>query len=467
MECLATRRGLALGLAVLAMLLLAAGACAASPSSEGCLQAGDWQYQELDALARAGLLAGHPKGPISDWTSRLTRFEAASLTLRAIEGLGEAYRDQGTSLIQIAQAEEATEAADSAAPSAPRGRPLARIAKLIAEFRAELVAMGVRVDDLETAIKDAESRLAAVEAERKQHKLDGYVQFRYRDDNAPDGKQEFLVRRARFNIRGPVSERVSYRLELQLDAKESGKGTGSKAQLRTAYADYKLDQARLRVGQAKLPWGYELLASVPALWSGERSFFMDRLFPNQRDIGVQVQYRRSPEAPQVDVGVFNGTGINASDNNGRKNVMARVDFPLPGGSVALSGYNGTNGADAGATRQDRYGLSARYAAHGTDFMGEFVTGEDLGHDVRGWYAQVGHPLTRSRPNLLFVKYDVYDENRDLADNLFKRWTVGYWWELDKATRLTVVAERRRPEPGFSELSKWGGNAAYVQMQVKY
>jgi len=466
-DCLVKRWGAGLGLAVMAMLLFAGGVCAASTSGEASLQAGDWQYQELDALARAGLLAGHPKGPIGDWAARLTRFEAASLTLRAIEGLGEAYRDQGTSLIRIAQAEEGTQPADSAALSAPSGEHLARVEKLIAEFRAELVAMGVRVDDLETAVKEVENRLGKVEAERKQHKLDGYAQFRYQDDNAPAGRQEFLVRRARFNIRGPVSERVSYRLELQLDAKESGKGPGSKAQLRTAYADYKLDQALIRVGQAKLPWGYELLESVPDLWSGERAFFMDRLFPNQRDIGVQVQYRRSPKTPQVDVGVFNGTGINTSDNNHRKNVMARVDFPLPGGSVALSGYNGTNGADASATRQDRYGLSARYAARGTELMGEFVTGEDLGHDVRGWYAQLGRPLTGGQPNLLFVKYDVYDENRDLADNLFKRWTVGYWWELDKATRLTVVAERRRPEPGFSELSTWDGNAAYVQMQVKY
>lgn len=467
MDCLTTGRGAGLGLAVLAMLLFAAGACAASTSSQGSLQAGDWQYQELDALARAGLLAGHPKGPVSDWADKLTRFEAASLTLRAVEGLGEAYRDQGMSLIQIAQAEEGAEPADLPAAAAPSGEHLARVEKLIAEFRAELVAMGVRVDDLEATVKDVETRLGKVEAERKQHKLDGYAQFRYQDDNAPAGKQDFAVRRARFNIRGPVSERVSYRLEFQLDAKESGKGTGSKVQMRTAYADYKLDQALIRVGQAKLPWGYELLESVPDLWTGERCLFMDRLFPNQRDIGVQAQYRKSPNAPQVDVGVFNGTGINTSDNNHRKNVMARVNFPLPGGSVALSGYNGTNGAGAGATRQDRYGLSARYAAHGTEFMGEFVTGEDLGYDVRGWYAQVGRPLTRGRPNLLFVKYDVYDENRDLADNLFKRWSLGYWWELDKATRLTVVAERRQPEPGFSDLSTWDGNAAYVQMQVKY
>ncbi len=29
---------------------------------------GDWQYQELDKLGQAGLLAGHPQAPISTWT---------------------------------------------------------------------------------------------------------------------------------------------------------------------------------------------------------------------------------------------------------------------------------------------------------------------------------------------------------------------------------------------------------------
>lgn len=424
----------------------------------------DWQYRELDALAQAGLLSGHPKGPLSEWADGLTRYEAASLTLRAVEGIGRAYQDQGQRLHQIAKA-EGPEGASR--PSVVSAIDLARVEKLIEEFRAELVTMGARVDDLEAAIEDIQSRLGKVEAEQKKHRLDGYVQFRHEDDNAPSGKQQFLVRRARVNLRGPASERVSYRLELQLDAKESGKGTGSKVQLRTGYVDYTLNSGRLRIGQAKLPWGYELLESVPDLWTGERALFMDRLFPDQRDIGVQWSYRRSPASPQFDVGVFNGTGINASDNNDRKNVMARVDFPLSNGTLALSGYLGEDGEGAAATDQDRYGVSTRLKCGETECMGEFVTGSDNGHDVEGWYAQVGHPICRGRPDLLFAKYDQYDEDTDVPGDLFKRWSLGYWYELDPATRLTLVHERRKPQPGFSELRKWDGDATYVQMQVEF
>lgn len=425
-----------------------------------------WAYRDLDALSQAGLLAGHPKGPLSDWTAgQLTRYEAASLALRAVQGIGAAYQDTGKALHEIAQVQPGEPSAMLAGVSF---EDLARVEKLIQEFRTELVSMGARVDDIESTIEDVQSRLAKVEADQKKHTIDGYAQFRYEADNAPDGDTQFLVRRTRVNLRGPVSDTLSYRVEFQLDAKESGKGIGSKVQLRTVYADYKLPNAKLRIGQAKLPWGYELLESVPVLWASERALFMDRLFPNQRDIGVQCAFRKSPKSPRIDVGIFNGTGINTSDNNDRKNVMARVDVPVPNGSVALSGYLGENGEDESATDQDRFGISGRFKwPGGTEFMGEAVAGKDRGYDVRGWYAQLGHPVCKKRPDLVFVKYDQYDEDTDTSNDLFKRWSLGYWWEPQPPARLGIVYELRDPDEGFSEFSKWDDTRAWLQLQVKY
>lgn len=452
------------GVTWLMLALMALGAAAAWGEAAS-MGPDDWQYEELDALGQAGLLSGHPRGPIGEWTGgRLSRYEAAALTLRAVAGIAQAYEEQGAALHQIARAEPAEE---PAAPTPVTHLDLARVEKLIAEFRAELVTMGVRVDDLESAMTDVQTRLAKVEAEQKKHKLDGYLQVRYYNDDASD-RSEFLVRRARFNIRGPVSDRWSYRVEFQLDAKEDGRGPTSKTQLRTLYADYKANSRTLRIGQAKIPWGYELLEGVPKLWTSERALFMDRLFPNQRDIGVQYAYRTGPNRPQFDVGIFNGTGINASDNNKKKNLMARVDFPVPNGSVALSGYVGKRGEGEEATDQDRFGLSARFSwPGGTEFMAEAVRGEDRGADVAGWYAQLGHPISRRAPNLLFVKYDQYDEDTDASDDLFKRWSFGYWHQLDPATRLTLVHESRDPDDGFSELSKWQDSRTYLQLQLKY
>ncbi len=465
--------------ALLAATVLVLACVVAAWGGTETIGAGDWQYAELDRLAQAGLLSGHPAAPLSTWTDRLSRFEAAALTLRAVEGLGKACQQQGQTLLQTARAEtaattaEAPPVAGSPAGEAPSPQGLspeniARVEKLLDEFHSELVAMGVRVDDLAAAMKDVQTRLAKVEVERKAHQIDGYMQLRYRDDNATDGRREFQVRRVRVNVRGPVSEKASYRVEMQFDSKEQGKGPGSKAQLRTAYIDYKLSpESRFRMGQAILPWGYELEESVPNLWTGERSFWMDRLFPDQRDIGAFVNYRRKPTSPMFDVALVNGTNIDAVDNNNKSNLLGRVDFPLKNGSVALSGYTGTNGEGAAVTRQDRDGVSARYHWGETQFLSEWVTGNDKGKDMRGYYWQLGHPVTPSKPNLLFVKYDQFDENRAKPDDLFKRWSLGYWYDLDKATRLTLVWELRNVGPKFSELTKWDGNAVYAQMQLKF
>ncbi len=475
--------------AVLAALLCLVAAVLlplAAQAAQTPIGPGDWRYDSLDRLSHAGLIAGHPRGPLNAWASNLTRYEAAALTLRAVEGMGQAYQSQGQSLMQLAQAThpetvaspvDESPAEETPAPEVPAGltsENLAAVQKLVEEFRTELVTMGARVDRLETSMKDAQTRLAAVESERKKHAIDGYTQFRYQSDHAPkgitNGESEFLVRRVRLNLRGPVSEKVSYRVEMQFDSKETGKGPGSKGQLRTLALDYKFrPEMFLRAGQVILPWGYELEESVPNLWTAERALFMDRLFPDQRGIGAFVEYRKSPTTPKLDLGGVNGVGIDTLDNNSRTSVLARADFPINRGSVAVSAFSGRDGEGDAQTAQDRYGISSRLAWANTQFMGEWVTGKDLGHDVRGWYAQLGHPIrgTDKHPDLLFAKYDAYDEDRDVSDDLFRRWSLGYWYDLDKATRLTAVWELRDVESGFSEFSKWTGNGGYLQLQVKF
>ncbi|MFB3881339.1 MAG: porin [Armatimonadota bacterium] len=475
---------------VVVLSIIVSTLCTGASASQAQMGPGDWRYDSLDRLSQAGLLSGHPKGPLSNWTTGLSRFEAAALTLRAVDGVGQACQAQGKTLVQIA------EAATTGVVPPPMGEPdaetkaeeevppdltgltaenLAAVEKLIEEFRTELVEMGARVDYLETAMKDVQTRLKTVESDQRKHKLGGYTQLRYRSDSATDGKKEFMMRRTRVTMSGPVSARTAYKVEFQLDAKDvytadgKSKTSGSKVQLRTAQVDYQTSAfSRLRVGQAVLPWGYELEESVPNLWTGERAFWMDRLFPEQRDIGVQWMYQRGKKAPKFDIAIVNGTGMNANDNNDEKNLLARVDFPVRYGTVALSGYAGKDGTGASETDQDRYGVSSRLTLPtGTQFLGEFVTGRDKGADVKGWYAQLGHPLTRKRPNLLFAKYDRFDEDTDAPDDLFRRWSLGYWYDLDDATRLTFVYEDRDVGPEFSELSRWDGNAYYLQLQVKY
>ena len=93
-------------------------------------------------------------------------------------------------------------------------------------------------------------------------------------------------------------------------------------------------------------------------------------------------------------------------------------------------------------------------------------GRDLGKPVSGWYGEISRRL-RGTPGTVFVKYDVFDEDGDTAGDRFRRTTFGYVHDLDAATRLTLVYQRRRPQRGFGLYDTYRGDAGFAQVQVCY
>jgi len=465
---------------VMALGLIWAGAACASTAY---IQSGDWQYRELDKLGQAGLLVGHPAAPISTWTDRLSRYEAAALTLRAVEGIGKAYAAQGAKLQELAQANEVSETPATVEVSPPtpavRTEDLVRVEKLIQEFRTELVGMGEKLDELQASlklvlgmVKDLTKKVDDIALDQKRHKLGGYVQFRFAGDQATQGRHDFFIKGARVTMQGPLGPKTSYGIEMQFDSSlpsgVSGAGPGSKAQLRTARLDYKFtDLSFFRTGQIVIPFGYELEESTPDLWTGDRSQMMDQLFPDQRDPGAFLEWRRKPNSPQFSLGVFNGPGIDLYDNNTHLNPMGRIRVGVPHGTAAISAYIGDNGTGPSATAQDRYGVGAKLTFGQTLFMAEWISGKNLGADVEGYYFQIGRPVLRNRTNLLFAKFDMYDENLEAPQELFRRWSLGYWYEFDKYSRLTLVRELRNIQPNYSLYSKFNSDATYLQFQERF
>lgn len=357
-------------------------------------------------------------------------------------------------------------AAPAGGNAPPAAADLATLQQQIDELRQRLAGLEEQLSATREGQKKTESARAT---EAKLHKLSGYLQLRYRNDDASAGTDEFLVRRARFIMSGDISPKTGYRIELQADSKVTGGGTGSKVQLRTAYIDQLVGSGRVRFGQAVIPWGYELEASTADLWTGERSFFMDRLFPEQRDIGVQYHWARPGGlGPEIDVAAFNGSGINTSEVDSGRDPMARLKLPFRNGSVAVSYYDGRGEVPITTKDGRRLGAGAEYAWGPWSFLGEYVTGEDRGADVRGWYAQLGARLGQT-PSTLFVKFDNYDENTDLSAHDLNRWDLGYFYDLDPRNRLTLVYEHRDVGGLFtsSDRTKLDGNAYWLQWRVKY
>lgn len=140
----------------------------------------------------------------------------------------------------------------------------------------------------------------------------------YLDDDAHNGTDTFLIRRARPTLEGTFFRDFDFRLMPDF-------GNDSVA-LFDAYMEWRhWPWLKVRVGKFKPPVGLEQLQEDPCTEFAERGLPTD-LVPN-RDIGVQLGGDMWGGVVQYQVGVFNGVadGVNGGiDNGDAKDVEGRV-----------------------------------------------------------------------------------------------------------------------------------------------
>ncbi|HEY3789277.1 MAG TPA: porin [Urbifossiella sp.] len=197
-------------------------------------------------------------------------------------------------------------------------------------------------------------------------------------DRSINGKTDnFSIRRARMIISGDINEHLLFYFQSDF-ANNPADNTNNTffAQIRDLYGDIYLDPDkinRLRVGQSKLPWGFEEMQSSGNRVPLDRSDAIDSGdSPNQRDLGIF--YYWTPVAKQkllkelVDgglkgtgnygifaLGIYNGQGGSELEQNLNLNTVARVTWPfqLPSGQVvetSLQGYTGQVVVDGASIR---------------------------------------------------------------------------------------------------------------------
>jgi hypothetical protein len=172
-----------------------------------------------------------------------------------------------------------------------------------------------------------------------------------------------FLRRTRLVISGDVTDRVS--VYLQPDFASQAGTTEGVLQLRDVYVDVALDRAksyRVRVGQSKIPYGWENMQSSSVRVPLDRSDAINSAMTNERDVAVigywapaRVRARLktlvdsglkgSGDYGVLGLGVFNGQGANRTEANDQLHAVARASYPfrLPGGQfveVGVQGYTG-------------------------------------------------------------------------------------------------------------------------------
>ena len=187
----------------------------------------------------------------------------------------------------------------------------------------------------------------------------GYLQARYNRllETNPDLKCEqcdksmgenggLFIRRMRIIFSGQISKRVYF--YIQPDFASSAGTTGNIAQLRDAYMDLGLDpnnEFRIRVGQSKVPYGFENMQSSQNRLPLDRNDALNSSVTNERDLGaffywapkatrtlyadlVKDGLKGSGDYGVFAFGVYNGQTANQTERNDNLHLVTRLSYPI-------------------------------------------------------------------------------------------------------------------------------------------
>jgi phosphate-selective porin len=129
--------------------------------------------------------------------------------------------------------------------------------------------------------------------------------------------ERFVPRRIRIAAQGFFFKYYEYIVEYDLGTFAAG--------LRDAWLNFHyIDEVQLRVGQHKVPFSREQLISSRFLPFVERAFFNVATAPIQFDLGASIHGKVGPV--EYAVGVYNGRGFGAGDDNEDKDFAGRLAF---------------------------------------------------------------------------------------------------------------------------------------------
>jgi phosphate-selective porin len=327
----------------------------------------------------------------------------------------------------------------------------------------------------------------------------------------------FFIRRARLVFSGDVHERVSVYVQPDL-ATDAGTSLHF-AQIRDAYADVFLDagkELRLRIGQSKVPFGWENLQSSSIRLPLDRADALNSGVPNERDLGVALYwaptairrrlralvdsgYKGSGHYGVLGVAVYNGQTANRSEANDGSHVAARASYPIEirKGQVVEVGIQGYAGRfvipasqrTAGVTGPDEFddwraAASVVWFPRPIGFQAEWNVGRGPEFDVAsgtireqrltGGYAQMMVRTRRGSAVLIpYARAQYYDGGKKLEQDArahrVREYEAGIEWLPFTALELTaayVVADRRTEDGGTLD-NRQRGQLLRLQAQFNY
>jgi hypothetical protein len=293
----------------------------------------------------------------------------------------------------------------------------------------------------------------------------GYVQVRYNRlfETNPDLKSDqgdksignfggFFIRRNRLIISGQLSDHVYFYIQPDLASSASTTSLHF-AQIRDAYFDVSLDknkEFRFRIGQSKVPYGFENMQSSQNRLPLDRNDALNSAVANERDLGVFFYYapkkvrelynslvndglKGSGDYGIFGVGLYNGQTANKPEINNNSHWVARLSYPFklrnqiiePGIQMYSGQYKldqTTTGVKKNATLDyldermaasfivypKPFGIQAEYNV-GKGPQYDFVKDSISTKDLKGGYVTLSYLIKVKKHIIIpFARYTFYD-----------------------------------------------------------
>ena len=330
----------------------------------------------------------------------------------------------------------------------------------------------------------------------------------------------FAIRRLRLIWFGQIHPRVYMYIQPDLASSLSSSLPGNVAQVRDAYFDIGLNKTntyRIRVGQSKVPYGFENMQSSQNRLNLDRSDAINSALSNERDLGaffywapektrklfsslVNDGLKGSGDYGVLGLGLYNGQLANQPEANDNRHWVARLSYPIqiknqivePGvqmysGQYTLNSANLTKNVKAA---KDLTYLDQRQAATFVLYpkpfgiMAEYNTGFGPQYNplsdsietqkLQGGYVVFNWKLDIKNTTLIpFARYNYYNGGkkmeRDARAYLVKEIEFGAEWQAAKNLEIVVaynIADRTTQDK-TNPNNQQKGSFLRIQVQVNY
>ncbi|MDR6845416.1 porin [Flavobacterium granuli] len=338
----------------------------------------------------------------------------------------------------------------------------------------------------------------------------------------PDAKSNngFFIRRARIVFSGQIHPNVFFYIQPDF-ASSPSTGVINFVQLRDAYVDLSFDKKkeyRVRIGQSKVPYGFENLQSSQNRLTLDRNDGLNSAVANERDLGiffmwapseirerfamlVKDGYKGSGDYGVFAFGAYNGQTPNKLEANRDLHVVARLTYPFVIGNQiiepGIQAYTGkwafTSEISSGVTTplnteyvtDQRVGASFVLYPKPFGIQTEYNIGEGPRYDkttntiqsesLQGGYITLNYKWDLPRHHLLypFAKFQYYDGGKkfekDARSYMVRDYEFGLEWQPLKAFELVAewVVSDRTFEDSAKRDNRQQGNLLRLQAQFNF